>query len=65
MREVDGKAAVQRVHVTLQRGAGAESDDRRVVSRANSNGFHDLLARLGEKHGVRRRFGVQVSVWPC
>jgi xanthine dehydrogenase iron-sulfur cluster and FAD-binding subunit A len=55
---VDGDAAVQRRHLALERGAGAERDDRAPVARADLDDLGHLLGRLGEGDRVRRVGGV-------
>ena len=56
-RQVDRQPAMQRVDVALERGAGAEGHDRRVVLRADPHRVDHVLAALGEQHRVGRRVG--------
>ncbi len=53
-RGVDGDAAQGRVDVALERGTGAEGDDRDAVVGADADDVGDLLGAVGEGHGVGR-----------
>ena len=44
-RQVEAHATLHRHHLTFQGGAGAEGDDRQIVSRADLNRGCDLLGR--------------------
>ncbi len=59
-REVEGDAAADRVHVALERGAGAEGGQRHGVGVADARDVGHLLGGLGEGDGVGqgRRGGV-------
>jgi hypothetical protein len=50
--EVERDAAAHRAEAALQRGAGAERDDRRAVRPAEVHQVDDIGARLGEHHGI-------------
>ncbi len=52
-RHVDRDPAVDRVDVALERGAGAERDDRTTMCRAGENDRLDGVGTLGEHDGVR------------
>ena len=52
---VDRNAALDREDVALERGAGAERDDRHAVVRARAHDRGDLLGRARERHRVGRR----------
>ena len=52
--EIEREAAVRRVEVTFERGAGAERDHRNAGARAKSHHLGDLGLGLGEQHGVGR-----------
>ena len=52
---VDRDAALDREHVALERGAGAERHDRHVVLGASAHDRGDLLGRARERDRVRRR----------
>ncbi len=53
-REVDRDAALERGDVALERGAGAEGDDRRAVAGADPHQLGHLGGAGGEGHGVGR-----------
>ena len=53
-RQIDGNAAERRVELPLERGAGAEGDDRRPVRGADADDLGDLFRGLGEDHRVGR-----------
>ena len=50
--DVERDAAVERADMALERGAGAEGDDRRLVAGAELDDLLHLLGRFGEHHGV-------------
>ncbi len=52
--DVDRDAAVRRVDVAFERGAGAERDDRHAMGRADAHDLLHVLGRLRKHHGVRR-----------
>ena len=56
-REVEGEAAVRGVDVALQRGAGAERDDRHAMRARHPHHLDDLLLALHPDHGVGRLIG--------
>ena len=53
-RHVDRDASLERGHVPLERGAGAERHDRRTMTRADRDDRCHFFGRLGKDDGVRR-----------
>ena len=58
--DVDGDAAVERRHMALQRGTGAEGNDRHLVLGAGLDDLLHLFRRMRVDHGVRRHHRVVV-----
>lgn len=54
LRRVDRDAPRERRYVTFQRGAGAESDDRRCMCSAQLDDRGDFFGGVREGHSVRR-----------
>ena len=59
LREVDADAAVERRHMALERGAGAEGNHRHLVLGAELDDLGDFLGRLDKYHAVRRHRRVE------
>ncbi len=59
-REVEGDAAAHRVHVALERGAGAEGRERHAVRVAEARDLRHLLGGFREGDGVGERGGGRV-----
>ena len=54
-RHVDRDAAVDRIDVAFERGAGAEGHNRTAVRRAGAHDGLDRLGALGEHDRMRQR----------
>ena len=59
LAHVDADPPVQRLDVALERAAGAEGDDRRLVTGAHADDRGRLLGARREDDGVGRRDGVK------
>ena len=59
LAHVDADAALQRRDVALERGAGAEGDERRAVARADADDRGGLLGARRVDDGVGRRERVE------
>ena len=57
LAQIDADAAAQRVHVSFERGAGAERHDRQLKALADAGDLRHLGGRCGEADDVGRGGG--------